>query len=97
MGVEIRGLDSLKRKLNATPKILKDAVWDATFEIVEIVQGKAVSKLQSSVKHGRGAGGLAGGLKYEVVVDGQGKVVGRVWSDDAHAVKCMPSLLVILG
>lgn len=83
MGVEIRGLDSLKRKLNAMPKVLENALWDATFEIVEVVQGKAESKLQSSMKHS--TGGLAGSLKHEVVVDSNGNVVGRVWSDVPHS------------
>lgn len=83
MGVQIKGLDRLKRKLNAIPKVLQDSVWDATWEITEDVQGRAITKLQSSTKSASGE--LSGSVKNEVVVNGQGKVVGRVWSDKAQA------------
>ena len=41
LGVEIKGLDRLKRKINAMPKILNDAVNDATYEITELVRSAA--------------------------------------------------------
>lgn len=79
MKVEIKGLDSLKAKIKAAPKIVEEAVWDATFEIVEEIASRGASKVQSSAKHSSGEG--AGSIKQEVVIDGNGKIVGRVWSD----------------
>lgn len=79
MKVEIKGLDSLKAKLKSAPKIMEEAVWDATFEIVEEVASRGASRIQSSVKHGSGES--AGSIKQEVVIDSNGKLVGRVWSD----------------
>lgn len=79
MKVEIKGLDSLKAKLKAAPKIMEDAVWDATFEIVEEVASRGTSRIQSSVKHGSGES--VGSIKQEVVIDSNGKLIGRVWSD----------------
>ncbi|EOH94843.1 hypothetical protein [Enterococcus pallens] len=84
MGVEIKGWDSLKRKIKVTPQIMSNAVWDATFDIVEEVDARGVSKIQSSTKHSSGE--LAGSTKHEVVVDGSGNIVGRVWSDKAQAI-----------
>ncbi|MGM0214967.1 HK97 gp10 family phage protein [Enterococcus sp. AZ109] len=84
MGVEIKGWDSLKRKIKATSKIMADATWDATFDIVEEIAARGASKIQSSTTHGSGE--LAGSVKQEVVVDGSGNIVGRVWSDKAHAI-----------
>lgn len=84
MGVEIKGLSSLKRKVKALPKILDDAMWDATFEITELIQQAAELRLSSSVKYSSGE--LLGSLKNEVVVNAQGKIVGRVWSDKEHAI-----------
>lgn len=77
--VEWKGYDSLKAKLAKLPKVAHDAIWDGSFDVVEKAQGYAVQELQSSVKHGNGE--LARSLKYEVV-DKDGKVVGRVWTDD---------------
>ena len=78
MGVEIRGMDSLRRKLKATPKILEDAIWDATFEITELIKRAAELKLDRVYFS---TGELKGSLKNEVVINAQGKIVGRVWSD----------------
>lgn len=83
MGVEIRGMESLRRKIKAIPKILDDSMWDATFELTELVQQAAVLRIQSSAKYSSGE--LAGSIKYEVVVNAQGKIVGRVWSDKEQA------------
>lgn len=82
MGVQIKGLDRLNSKLKRIPKTLENATWDATFEITEEVQSRATAKLQSSIKHGSGE--LAGSLKNEVLVNKNGHVVGRVWSDDPN-------------
>lgn len=79
MSVEINGLDDLKSKLKAMPQIMRDAAWDATFDLTEEVASSAASNLQSSVKHGSGE--LAASIKNEVVVDGKGNLLGRVWSD----------------
>ncbi|MBO0413226.1 HK97 gp10 family phage protein [Enterococcus hulanensis] len=84
MGVEFKGWDSLKSKLKATPKVIEDATFDATFDIVDEVVARASSKLQSSIKHGSGE--LAGSVKQEVVIDGSGNIVGRVWSDKIQAI-----------
>lgn len=83
MGVEIKGLDRLRRKAKVVPKILNEAMWNATFEITELITQAATLRLQSHVKYGTGE--LAGSLKNEVVIDAQGKIVGRVWSDKEHA------------
>lgn len=83
MGIEIKGLESLRRKVKAMPKVLDDAMWDATFELTELVQQAAVLRIQSSAKYSSGE--LAGSIKYEVVVNAQGKIVGRVWSDKEQA------------
>lgn len=83
MGIEIKGLDSLRRKLKATPKILEDAMWDATFEITELIKQATELRIASSVKHSSGE--LLGSFKNEVVINAQGKIVGRVWSDKEQA------------
>lgn len=70
-------------KIRALPKIMEDAVFEATFDIVDETVARATSRLQSSVKHGSGE--LAGSVKQEVVVDATGNVVGRVWSDKVEA------------
>lgn len=81
--IEVRGLDNLMHKLEVLPGKLNDALWDANFDIVELADEKAVRELQSSVKHGSGE--LAQSLKYEVTEDGNGHVIGRLWSDDPVA------------
>lgn len=83
MGVEIRGMDSLRRKLKATPKILEDAMWDATFEITELIKQATELRIASSVKYSSGE--LLGSFKNEVVINAQGKIVGRIWSDKEQA------------
>ena len=84
MKVEIKGMESLRRKLKATPKVLEDAMWDATFEISELIKQAAELRLASSVKYGNGE--LMGSLKNEAVINAQGKIVGRVWSDKEQAI-----------
>lgn len=84
MNVEIRGLDSLRSKLKKLPSIVQEATVSATYEIVEETTTRAVSRIQSSVKNGSGE--LAASVKNEVVKDGNGKVVGRVWSDKETAI-----------
>ena len=83
MGVEFKGLDRLKSKLQALPKIAEDAVFEATFDIVEETVNQATNRLQSSVKYGSGE--LSSSIKQEVVINSDGKVVGRVWSDKEAA------------
>lgn len=84
MTIEIRGLDRLKRKIDAMPKILNEAMEDATFEITELVRSAAELRLSSSIKYSSGE--LLGSLKTEVVENAEGKIVGRVWSDKAQSV-----------
>lgn len=83
MGFEVRGLGKLQKKLDVLPKILEDAVFSATTEITEDMQGRIESKLQSSIKHSSGA--LTSSFKSEVVKRNDGKVVGRNFSDDIVA------------
>ncbi|BDQ49390.1 hypothetical protein EfsSVR2281_12010 [Enterococcus faecalis] len=61
MGVEIRGLDRLKRKTKKATELISDAAWDATFELTELIQGAAELRLASSIKYGSGE--LSGSLK----------------------------------
>lgn len=84
LGVEIRGMDRLRRKVNALPQILNTAMEGATNEITELVRAAAELKLSSSMK--AGSGELLGSIKTEVVVDSGGKLVGRVWSDKEQAI-----------
>lgn len=80
--IEIKGMDKLIAKLQKLPEIYKDAIWDGAFDVAEKVEGYAVRELQSSVKYGTGE--LARSIKYEVV-EKDGKIVGRIWSDSAVA------------
>lgn len=79
MGVEIKGLERLRRKVSALPGVVEQAVYDATFEITEEIQGSAESRLASSIKHGSGE--LVGSVKNEVVQDNSRNFIGRVWTD----------------
>lgn len=83
VGVEIKGLESLRRKVKAIPQILDDAMWDATFEITELIKQAAELRLSSSMKYSSGE--LLGSLKNEVVINVQNQIVGRVWSDKQEA------------
>ena len=84
LGVEIKGLDRLKSKLSTLPKVLDDAANSATYEITELVRSAAELRLSSSMKYSSGE--LIGSLKTEVVENAEGNIVGRVWSDKAHAI-----------
>lgn len=84
MGIEIKGLDRLKSKLSTLPKVLDEVVNSATYEITELVRSAAELRLSSSMKYSSGE--LIGSLKSEVVENAEGKIVGRVWSDKAHAI-----------
>ena len=84
MGIEIKGLDRLKSKLSALPKLLDDAANSATYEITELVRSAAELRLASSMKYSSGE--LIGSLKTEVVENAEGKIVGRVWSDNATSI-----------
>ncbi|VDG18244.1 hypothetical protein [Lactobacillus brevis] [Lactiplantibacillus mudanjiangensis] len=83
MEIRVDGADSLKHKLEVMPDKLHDALWDANFDIVQIADEEAVRELQSSMIHSSGE--LSSSLKYEVMEDTDGKVVGRLWSDDPVA------------
>lgn len=84
LGVEIRGMDRLRRKVKALPKILNTAMEGATNEITELVRAAAELKISSSMKAGTGE--LLGSIKTEVVTESGGKLVGRVWSDKEQAI-----------
>ncbi|MFT8324778.1 HK97 gp10 family phage protein [Oenococcus sicerae] len=81
--IEIKGLDRLMSKLRRLPKIMHDSASNADYDIMQKAEGYAVQELQSSVKHGNGE--LARSLKTEVI-DKDGKLVGRLWSDNQIAV-----------
>lgn len=51
MGVEFRGADRLMSKIRAIPKVMEDAVFEATFDIVDETVARATSHLQSSIDH----------------------------------------------
>ena len=82
MEVRIKGKEKLLKQLGKVPKAIEDAIFDATFEIVEDMQGRVESELNSSIFYNRG--GLAGSWMNEVVKEGE-SVVGRVWSNSATA------------
>ena len=79
---EIKGLDSLNAKLDKLPDIFRKAIWDGAFDVAEKTEGYAIKELQETVEYGTGE--LARSLKYEVV-EQNGKIVGRVWSDNQIA------------
>lgn len=83
LGIEIRGMDRLRRKVNALPKVLNNALQGATEEITDLVRAAAELRISSSVK--AGSGELLGSIKTEVVIDSGGKMVGRIWSDKEQA------------
>lgn len=84
LGVEIRGLNKLRAKVERMPQVLQDAMWDATFEITELIKGAAELRLASSMKYSTGE--LIGSLKNEVVENAEGRVVGRVWSNNPTSI-----------
>ena len=84
--VEIKGLDKLKSKLQRLPQIMHDSIKNANADIMDKAEGYAVREVQSSVKHGSGE--IARSLKYEVV-DKEGSVVGRLWTDSPIALNYM--------
>lgn len=88
MDVKILGKEKLFKQLGKIPKALEDAVFDATFEIVEDMQGRVESKLNSSIFHN--TGDLSGSWMNEVVKEGE-DVVGRVFSNDPKSVEMPPS------
>lgn len=51
MGVEIRGMDRLRRKVKMLPSLVKEAAVDATNEVADTAHGYAVQELQSSIKY----------------------------------------------
>lgn len=83
MGVEIRGLDRLRRKIKLIPSLVKEANIDATRELTDLTEGYATQNIQSSSKYPTGE--LSTSVKKEVAEDVSGSVVGRVWSDKKHA------------
>lgn len=84
MRIEINGKDKLLNQLEGLPNVIKKAVYNATYEITEDVQGRIESKLSSSVKYSSGE--LMGSFKSEVTEDPSGNIVGRNWSDNKVAV-----------
>lgn len=81
--IEIKGADKLMHKLEVMPEKLNNALWDANFDIVQMADENAVRELQSSVQHSSGE--LSSSLKYEVMEDTDGHVIGRLWSDNPVA------------
>lgn len=81
--IEIKGADNLMHKLEVMPEKLNNALWDVNFDIVQMADKNAVRELQSSMKHSSGE--LSSSLKYEVMENTDGHVIGRLWSDDPVA------------
>lgn len=79
MKVTIKGKEKLFGQLKQVPKVIEDGIFDATFEIVEDIQGRIESKLNASIKYNRGD--LVGSFKNEVVKESDGNIVGRNFSD----------------
>lgn len=82
--IEVKGMNRLKAKLDRLPKSVEDAVWDANFDIVELAKANTVREIQSSAKHGSGE--TASSYKDEVIINDDGHVVGRIWSDNPTAI-----------
>lgn len=78
MGVEIKGLESLRQKFNQLPKLLTDASYQATWEIAEEVLGNSQSRLASSIKFT--SSDLLTSVKQKTEITSNGQVIGRVWS-----------------
>lgn len=83
MEIKVLGTDKLLHKLEQMPEKLHNALWDSAFDIVQEADELAVRELQSSMQHSTGE--LSSSLKYEVMEDTDGKVVGRLWSDNPVA------------
>lgn len=79
MGVEVKGLDKLRSKMNKVSAAAKKGTENAIYEMTQEVAGQAASNLASSVKHASGE--LVGSIKDEVETDTNGNLVGRVWTD----------------
>ncbi|MCH4169412.1 MAG: HK97 gp10 family phage protein [Streptococcaceae bacterium] len=84
LGVEIKGMDKLRRKVNALPKVLNDSMWSATYEITELIRSAAELRLASSMKYSSGE--LLGSLKNDVVLNSENNIVGYVWTDKKQGV-----------
>lgn len=83
MGVEIRGLDRLRNKLNLIPQLVEEATADAMNEAVDLTQEYAVQNIQSNFKYP--SGGLAGSVETEVAKNVDNEIVGRVFSKKEHS------------
>lgn len=83
MGVEVKGLDKLRSKMNKVSAAAKKGTENAIYEMTQEVAGQAASNLASSVKFTSGE--LVSSIKDDVETDSKGNVVGRVWSDKEHA------------
>lgn len=84
MGVEIKGLDRLRRKLDIIPQLVEEATMDAMNEATDLTQDYAVQNIQSNFKYP--SGGLAGSVETEVAKTVDNEVVGRIWSKKKHAI-----------
>lgn len=83
MGMEL-DVSKVVANLRRLPELIQKAAWDAAFDIMELTATRATERLQSGMKHSSGE--LARSLKYEVVNDDKGNIVGRIWSDNAVAI-----------
>lgn len=83
MAIEMN-MDKVIGNLKRLPELIRQGAWDATFDIMELTSTRATEILQSGMKHSSGE--LARSLKYEVVIDDDQNIIGRVWSDNAVAI-----------
>lgn len=84
MRITVNGKDSLLRKLKKLPEAVKEASKDTLIEMTEATKSRAVENLNNTIYINNGE--LVGSIQAEVVENGQGVLVGRVWSDKEHAI-----------
>lgn len=84
MGVEIKGMDRLARKVGKLSAATREGTKKAIYEIAQDVRGEAESNVQSSVKYASGE--LSGSIKDEIVKDSSDMITARVFSDKRQAI-----------
>lgn len=84
MKITVQGKNSLLRKLKKLPTAVSQATQDTIVEMTETTKSRAVENLNNTIYINNGE--LVGSIQSEVVDNGQGALVGRVWSDKEHAI-----------
>lgn len=84
MKITVKNKNSLLSKLKKLPSAVVEATKDTLVEMTETTKARAVENLNNSIYINNGE--LVGSIQAEVVENGQGELVGRVWSDKEHAI-----------